>query len=76
MITFYAVTLQKLFFTDETWKFLISLKRHTFNFKHYVHKTYLRKRFILVYIRITKNKKKYFEKFIEELDFVELSTQV
>ena len=35
MISFYAVTLQKLFFTDET------LKRHTFNFKHYVRKTYL-----------------------------------
>ena len=58
-------------------KILISLKRHTFNFKHYVHKTYLHKRFILFYIQITRNNnKKYFEKFIEELDFVELATQV
>ena len=34
------------------------------------------KKFIFAYIRIMKLlKKKYFEKFIEELDFVELSTQ-
>ena len=39
-----------------------------------MHKT-LHKRLILVYIRI-KNKKQYFEEFTEELDFVELSTQV
>ena len=36
----------------------------------------LHKRFILAYIRITKLLKKcYFEKFIEELGFVELSAQ-
>ena len=36
----------------------------------------LHKRFILVYMRIRKLlKKNYFEKFIEELGFVELSTQ-
>ena len=57
-------------------KILISLKRHTFNFKHYVHKTYLHKRFILVYIQIKKKQKKYFKKFIEELEFVELHIQV
>ena len=48
-------------------KILISLKEHT-----------LHKRFILAYIRITKlikRKKNDFEKFIEEFDFVELSTQ-
>ena len=55
---------------------MIYLKWHTFSYKRYVHKTYLHERFILVHIRITKNEKKYFEKFIEELDFVELSTQV
>ena len=45
----------------------IGLKRHTFNIKQYLHK-----KFVLAYIRITKLlKKKYFEKFIEELDFVE-----
>ena len=55
----------------------IGLKRHTFNIKHYLHKSYLHKRFILAYIRITKllKKKNYFEKFIEELSFVELSAQ-
>ena len=54
----------------------IGLKRHTFNIKHYLHKSYLHKRFILAYIRITKLlKKNYCEKFIEELGFVELSTQ-
>ena len=63
-------------FKNFSLKLLISLKRHTFNFKHYVHKTCLHKRFILVQIKITKNKKKYFEKFIKELDFVELSTQI
>ena len=54
----------------------IRLKRHTFNIKHYLHKSYLHKRFILAYIQITKLlKKNYLEKFIEELGFVELSTQ-
>ena len=55
----------------------IELKRNTFNIKHYLHKTYLHKKFILAilaYIRImTLLKKNYFEKFIEELSFVELS---
>ena len=55
----------------------IELKRHTFSIKHYLHKSYPHKRFILAYIRITKLlKKNNFEKFIEELAFVELSTQV
>ena len=49
IITFYAVNLQKLFLL-----ILISLKRHTFNIKHYTHKIYLHKRFILVYRRKTK----------------------
>ena len=54
----------------------IGLKRHTFNIKHYLHKSYLRKRFILAYNRITKLlKKSYFEKFIEELSSGELSAQ-
>ena len=54
----------------------IGLKRHTLSIKHYLHKSYLHKRFILAYIRITKLlKKNNFEKFIEEFDFVELSTQ-
>ena len=68
-------------------KILVSLKQHGFNIKHYMHKTYLHKIFILVYIQIknfcaqkktkqNKNKQtSYFEKFIEELDFVEISTQ-
>ena len=38
--------------------------------------TYLRKRFILVHIRFRMTKTKKYFKFIEELDFVELSTQV
>ena len=54
----------------------IGLKRHTLNIKHYLHKSYLHKKFILAYIRIMKLlKKNYFVKFIEELDFIELSTQ-
>ena len=54
----------------------IGLKQHTFNIKHYLHEGHLHKRFILAYIRITKLlKKKYLEKFIEELGSVELSTQ-
>ena len=54
----------------------IGLKRHTFNIKHYLRKSYLHKKFILAYIRITKLlKKNYFKKFIEDLHFVELSTQ-
>ena len=40
MITFYALTLQKLFLLTKL-KNLISLKWHTFNIKHYVNKTYL-----------------------------------
>ena len=40
VVTFYAVTLQKLFFTGET-KILISLKRY---FQHYIHRTYLHKK--------------------------------
>ena len=54
----------------------IGLKRHTFNIKHYLHKRYLRKKFILAYIRMTKLlKKNYFNKLIEERGFVELSTK-
>ena len=40
MITFYAVNLQKLSFTDENFKTLISLKRHISNIKHCIHKSY------------------------------------
>ena len=70
----------KSFFYLRNLKILISLKRHTFSIKYYSHKRYLLIRFILAYIRITKllkkkTKKNYFQKFIEELDFVELSTQ-
>ena len=36
----------------------IGLKRHTFNIKHYLHKSYLHKKFILAYIQITKLLKK------------------
>ena len=36
----------------------IALKRHTFNKKHYLHKIYLHRMFILAYIRITKLLKK------------------
>ena len=36
----------------------IGLKRHTFNINHYLHKGYLRKNFILAYIRMTKLLKK------------------
>ena len=55
----------------------IGLKRYTFNSKHYLNESYLHKRFILAYIRITKllKKKNYLEKFIEELGSVELSIQ-
>ena len=54
----------------------IGLKRHAFNIKYYLHESHLHKRSISTYIRITKLlKKNYFEKFIEELGFVELSTQ-
>ena len=68
----------KAFLYWQNLKVLISLKRHSFKVKHYIHKTYLRKMFILVYIPITKlqcSKKNYFDKFIEELDFAELSIQ-
>ena len=44
MISFYAVTLQKKFLLTEL-KNLISLKRHTFYIKYYIHKTYLHKSF-------------------------------
>ena len=82
-------------FTDELKDF--HFFKATFNFQHYVHKTYLHKRFTLVYIWIIKNNiyiyiyiyiytihiyiyniyiyiyiHIYIEKFIEELDFVEL----
>ena len=85
MITFYAVTLQKPFFTDRIKESLISLKPNTFNIKHYIHKSYLHIKvffflgsFEFSYVRIKKLqylKKNYFEKFIEELDFEKLSTQ-
>ena len=53
---------------------LVYLKRNIFNIKH-LNKS-LHKTFILAYIRITEQliKKNYFEKFIEELDFVEFTT--
>ena len=35
-------------------KILVSLKQHSFNIKHYMHKTYFHKIFILVYIQIKK----------------------
>ena len=57
-------------------KILISLKRHTSSIKCYLFKNYLHKKFILTYIWITKlMKKNYFEKFLWEIDFVELHTQ-
>ena len=54
---------------------LVYLKRNIFNIKH-LNKS-LHKTFILAYIRITEQliKKNYFEKFIEELDFVEFTIQ-
>ena len=57
-------------------KIFISLKRHTFNIKYYLRKSYLYKRFILAYIRVTKLLKKKKKKlFTEELHFAELFTQ-
>ena len=99
IITFYAVSLQKLFFTDETGtrkiatlaegcplsmtltltqergqsfggqfygghlsvhgrniKNLIPLKRHTFNIKHYLHKSYLHKSFIFLNSKLLSSK--------------------
>ena len=69
----------KSFFYLRNLKILISLKRRTFSINHDIHKTNLHKK--LIYIWITKKKKlktkkKDFEKLIEELDFVEWSTQV
>ena len=44
--------------------------------KHYLRKSYLHKKFILVYSQITELlKKNYFQKFIEEFGFAELSTK-
>ena len=67
MLTFYDVTLQKLFFTDEPLKILIFLKQHTFNFKHYLHKTCFHRRFILFYIQITKSKKNISRRLLKNL---------
>ena len=45
-----------------------------FNIKPYLHKSHLHERLILAYIGIMKLvKKNYFRKFVEELDFVQLS---
>ena len=55
-------------------KILISLKWRTFNIKHYLHKNYLHKRFILAYIRIWR-KKTVSRIVLKKLDFVELSIQ-
>ena len=51
-------------------KILISIKRRTFSINHYIHKTYLHSN------NEKQQQQKYFEKFIEELDFIEQSTQV
>ena len=44
----------KSFLYRRNLKILVSLKQHSFNIKHYMHKTYLHKIFILVYIQIKK----------------------
>ena len=68
--------LSKTFVYWRNLKILISVKRRTFSINYYIQKAYLHKKLIYIQITKTNNKKIYFEKFIEELDFVEQATQV
>ena len=60
---------------------VIGLKRHSFNIKHYLHKSYLHKTIENVHFSLHSNNETtqkyiyvYFEKFIKEIGFVDLST--